>query len=466
MAASLQDMLNQMTGGNLAANPRRRQNAVDPSSLTGGSQASSQSPGQSMLGSVLSNTLYQQLMPLLNTLNARRISNVITKDQYYNTPNNYTYTPGDTNPPPTNGGTTTGGTGSTTFTPINTVKTNIEDPGVPLPDPVVTALNQIYQTDFGRGYNPATDSYWANQIKSGAESLSNMDKLKQDISSGARNVTGGTQDLTYEDLNNIYHQFFGRAYNPSTDSYWANQISSGKENINNPSGIDKLAADIREGAQNTAAGQDLTASQSVLGTYTGGVFKPTGALHPDRPTSETTAQGTTTGGTTTTGGGTTTPTPRTITGPPGPVGSDGYSDLLNKIYQTDFNRPYNPATDSYWAQQIDSNPSLASNPVQLANTIAGGAAQGSSDAAAYQKAMTVNPVTDNGKSINPAIPSGVGPSYVAMLNAANADPAVQAALNGAVDANIPGFTVRRDGGPVHAHKTHPFYYYNGRWHQH
>jgi len=394
MAASLQDMLNQMTGSNVAANPRRRQQAADDTQLTGGSQASSQSPGQSMLGSVLSNTLYQQLMPLLNTLNARRISNVITNDQYYNTPNNYTYTPGDTNPPPTDGGTTTGGTttggtGSTTFTPVKQPVTPVTPttPTTPTKGPYDDLLNSIYEQEFGRAYNPSTDAWWAQQLQSGIENTSTaagMNKLMQDISGGARNVTGGTQDLTYEQAHPM-----------------------------------------------------------------AGVTTP--------PQPPTTTGGTTTGGTTTGGGGTTTPA---TTGLP----PDQTTSLLNNIYQTDFGRAYNPSTDSYWAQQIASNPSLASNPVQLANTIAGGAAQGSSDAAAYQKAMTVNPVTDNGKSINPVIPSGVGPGYVANLNAANADPAVQAALNGAVDANIPGFTVRRDGGPVHAHKTHPFYYHNGRWH--
>jgi len=135
--------------------------------------------------------------------------------------------------------------------------------------------------------------------------------------------------------------------------------------------------------------------------------------------------------------------------------------LLNKIYQSDFNRAPDASGLSYWQGQLAANPSLANDPGKLSQIIAGGAT--GADAAAYAKNMTVNPVTDNGKSINPVTPSGIGPGYVAMLNAANADPQVQAALNGAVDANIPGFNVRKDGGPVHAHKTHPFYYHNGRW---
>ena len=370
MAASLQDILAQMTGSNVAANPRRRTAAVDPSLLTGGSQASSQSPGQSMLGSVLSNTLYQQLMPLLNTLNARRISDVITRDQYYNTPNNYTYTPGDTNPPPTGGGitmgggTTTGGTGSATFKPIDNT-TTVTTPTTPTKGPYDDLLNSIYQQEFGRAYNPSTDAWWAQQLQSGIEdtkTTAGMNKLMQDIAGGARNVTGGTQDLTYEQAHPM-----------------------------------------------------------------AGVTTP--------------AQ------TTTTTGGTTSVDPNA---------------LLNQIYQSDFNRAPDASGLAYWQGQLAANPSLANDPGKLSQIIAGGAT--GADAAAYAKNMTVNPVTDNGKSINPVIPSGVGPGYVAMLNAANADPAVQAALNGAVDANIPGFTVRRDGGPVHAHKTHPFYYHNGRWH--
>ena len=124
MAASLNDLLAQMIGGNMPANPRRQQDIAPLATDTG---AAAQSPGQNMLGSVLSNTLYQQLMPLLNTLNARRISNVITNDQYYNTPNNYTYTPGDTNPPPT-GGTTGGGTGGTTTTGGTSTFTPVKQP--------------------------------------------------------------------------------------------------------------------------------------------------------------------------------------------------------------------------------------------------------------------------------------------------------------------------------------------------
>jgi hypothetical protein len=159
----------------------------------------------------------------------------------------------------------------------------------------------------------------------------------------------------------------------------------------------------------------------------------------------TTTGGTTTGGTTT--GGTTSVDPNA---------------LLNKIYQSDFNRAPDASGLAYWQGQLAANPSLANDPGKLSQIIAGGAT--GADAAAYQKAMTVNPVTDNGKSINPVIPSGVGPGYVANLNAANADPAIQAALNAAVEAGIPGFTVRKDGGPVHSHKTHPFYYHNGKWH--
>jgi len=142
-----------------------------------------------------------------------------------------------------------------------------------------------------------------------------------------------------------------------------------------------------------------------------------------------------------------TPTPPTIIGPPGPVGtSDGSSDLLNKIYQSDFGRAYNPATDSYWAQQIASNPSLASDPNKLSTTIAGGAT--GADAAAYQKAMALTPVTAAAGTPAPVLPSNVGPGYVANLNAVRANPAEESALQGAAAAGIPGFGVYKRGGSV------------------
>ena len=447
MAASLNDLLAQMIGGNMPANPRRQQDIAPLATDTG---AAAQSPGQNMLGSVLSNTLYQQLMPLLNTLNARRISNVITNDQYYNTPNNYTYTPGDTNPPPTDG-TTGGGTGGTTTTGGTSTFTPVKQPSptttTAAKGPYDDLLNSIYQQEFGRAYNPSTDAWWAQQLQSGIENTSNaagMNKLMQDIAGGARNVAGGTQDLTYEQtggkttptsvdptalLNSIYQQEFGRAYNPSTDAWWAQQLQSGIENTSNAAGMNKLMQDIAGGARNVAGGtQDLTYEQA----------------HPY-------AQANTTTQTT---GGTTTPT------------SVDPTALLNQIYQSDFNRAPDASGLSYWQSQLASDPSLLNNPGKLSQMIGGGASSGSSDAAAYAKNMTVNPVTDQGKTITPTLPSNVGPGYVAMLNAANADPQIQAALNGAVDANIPGFTVRRDGGPVHAHRTNPMYYHNGKWYHH
>jgi hypothetical protein len=326
MAASLNDLLAQMIGGNMPANPRRQQDIAPLATDTG---AAAQSPGQNMLGSVLSNTLYQQLMPLLNTLNARRISNVITNDQYYNTPNNYTYKPGDTNPPPTVNTNPTPKVGTnptptvntTTFTPTTTTAAK---------GPYDDLLNSIYQQEFGRAYNPSTDAWWTQQLQSGIENTSTaaaMNKLMHDIAGGARNVAGGTQDLTYEQA------------------------------------------------------------------------------HPYAQANTTTP---TTGATTTpTTGGKTTPT------------SVDPTALLNQIYQSDFNRAPDTSGLSYWQSQLASDPSLLNDPGKLAQIIGGGASSGSSDAAAYAKNMTVNPVT-----------------------------------------------VKRDGGPVHAHRTNPMYYHNGKWYHH
>jgi hypothetical protein len=63
------------------------------------------------------------------------------------------------------------------------------------------------------------------------------------------NTTGTEGDPTYYDslLNALYKKDFGRAYDPKTDSWWAEQLRSGKEDPN------KLAQDIISGAQ----GKDL-----------------------------------------------------------------------------------------------------------------------------------------------------------------------------------------------------------------
>ena len=72
---------------------------------------------------------------------------------------------------------------TTTATP-----TTATTPTAAAPDATTKALNDIYQQSFGRAYNPSTDSYWANQIASGKESLSNIGKLQSDIGGGATNT--------------------------------------------------------------------------------------------------------------------------------------------------------------------------------------------------------------------------------------------------------------------------------------
>ena len=69
---------------------------------------------------------------------------------------------------------------TTTATPTTTTT-----PTAAAPDATTKALNDIYQQSFGRAYNPSTDSYWANQIASGNESLSDIGKLQSDIGGGA-----------------------------------------------------------------------------------------------------------------------------------------------------------------------------------------------------------------------------------------------------------------------------------------
>jgi hypothetical protein len=142
------------------------------------------------------------------------------------------------------------------------------------------------------------------------------------------------------------------------------------------------------------------------------------------------------------------PTPTPTPSPPAPTPApvDSTSSLLNKIYQTDFGRSYNPATDAYWANQISSNPSLATDPVKLASTIAGGAT--GADAQAYQKATTLIPVTPAANVPSPDLPSNITPGFASLLNSVRSDPREESALQGAAAAGIPGFTVYKRGGAV------------------
>ena len=116
------------------------------------------------------------------------------------------------------------------------------EPAQPTESDYTAAINKIFQQDFGRAYNPDTDSWWLDQLKSGKESLDNLSKLETDIKSGA---TGADKSAsTYlPTLQNLYQQDFGRAYNPATDSWWLQQLASGAENPAN------LAKDIISGAQ-------------------------------------------------------------------------------------------------------------------------------------------------------------------------------------------------------------------------
>jgi len=136
--------------------------------------------------------------------------------------------------------------GATTFTPA-TYPGSTTSPvvGKAYVDPT---LNNIYQTNFGRDYNPTSDQYWGNQLSLGNESFGNKAKLIQDITGGAQGA-----DLDYYNkntvnpaLSNIYQTNFGRAYDPTKDQYWGGQLSLGNESLGNKT---KLAQDIISGAQ-------------------------------------------------------------------------------------------------------------------------------------------------------------------------------------------------------------------------
>ena len=100
------------------------------------------------------------------------------------------------------------------------------------------ALNQAYQQDFGRAYNPKTDSYWLDQLKSGAVTTGNLPSM---MVSGAQ-----SSDKTYAQnintLKNLYQQNFLRPYDPATDSYWMQKLQAGTEDPVN------LARDVLAGA--------------------------------------------------------------------------------------------------------------------------------------------------------------------------------------------------------------------------
>ena len=84
--------------------------------------------------------------------------------------------------------------GATTFTPA-TYPGSTTSPvvGKAYVDPT---LNNIYQTNFGRAYDPINDQYWGNQLSLGNESFGNKAKLIQDIIGGAQGA-----DLNYYNTN-------------------------------------------------------------------------------------------------------------------------------------------------------------------------------------------------------------------------------------------------------------------------
>ena len=84
--------------------------------------------------------------------------------------------------------------GATTFTPA-TYPGSTTSPvvGKAYVDPT---LNNIYQTNFGRAYDPINDQYWGNQLSLGNKSFGNKTKLIQDIIGGAQGA-----DLNYYNTN-------------------------------------------------------------------------------------------------------------------------------------------------------------------------------------------------------------------------------------------------------------------------
>lgn len=236
-------------------------------------------------------------------------------------------------------------------------------PKAPTESDYTAAINKIFQQDFGRNYNPDTDSWWLDQLKSGKESLDNLSKLETDIKSGATGADKAAS--TYlPTLQNLYQQDFGRAYNPATDSYWLQQLGSGAEDPAN------LAKDVIAGAQgrdklyyntyNTP--QQTQVVQPVQQNPSGYVGIPTGR------TDVTPFVGTTTTTPTTTQ---TTTAPTTVTPSATTTQSqDPYAAVLDKLYMQDFGRHYNPATDSYWSQQLASG---KEDPANLAKDVISGA---------------------------------------------------------------------------------------------
>jgi len=463
MALSLSDQVNQLT-----------------SNAQGGSSADA-NPGQNMLGSVLSNTLYQQLMPLLNNLNARRISNVITGDKYYNTPN---VTTGGT------GTTTTGGTGTTTGQQSADAKNLSQYNDV---------LTQDYQKLFGRAPDTAGEQYWANQLASGAISPNDLlTVLGKGAAPGSADATayakylasqgtGGTGTQTadaanlakYNDvLRSAYEKEFQRDPDIGGEQYWANQLASGAVTP------DTLMAALGKGVQ--AGSSDAKAYAKYLAS-----------------------QGT--GGTT---GGTGTTTTTTGTQSTDATNLAKYNDVLTQDYNKMFNRNPDVLGEQYWANQ------LASGAVSQNNLLAAlqkGVAPNSADAAQLAKYLagqgtgtTTNTttggtteVTTTGGTTTPLTPDAAnlakyndvltkayqtdfdrapdvsGEQYWAnQLASGSLSPTNlltslgQGAPAGSLDAQkyaaylaSQGATLpKRDGGSVHFSKTNPYHYQNGRWH--
>jgi hypothetical protein len=208
-------------------------------------------------------------------------------------------------------------------------------------DQITAALNQIYMQNFGRSYNPATDQYWANQLTSGKEFLSDPYKLARDVVSGAQN-----NDLNY--------------YNTSLADIKANQPTQ--------SGMTNQQANAIGGAQNLgAAGFSDTSIPVAYGIL---------------------------------------PTPN----------------------------PQNAAQLAQQASQLDGLPPEAFAAPQ----------------ATPEELASYKPATDSSKwAYTPTsqLPStDVG--YLAELASARSNPIIEDALQGAADLKLPGFGVKKRGGSV------------------
>lgn len=275
-------------------------------------------------------------------------------------------------------------------------------------------IKSIFQSALGRDPTSAELSTYGKIYNSTGDALAiknqilNLPEAIDYTNAGKFGLTVDKYKEYLSELQKDYKNLFGRDYNPATDSYWMDQLATGKETK------DKLLTDLASGAQ----GADKTfISKSSDATKTNTTNQPFDA------------------------------TKYNLT--PVDINSPAYKEQtqIGDIYRSVLGHAPDAEGLKYWQGQLESG---AVKPEDLQKSIIGGA-QGADVQAAQnylqsQQDQPYNTPTTGARTWETQVNPDTGKTtYTAVQNA----PAVTDALKQAVALGIPGFDVYKKGGAVH-----------------